>query len=395
MKFARAVLVPFLVLPAVAGAVEGDTFRPVVSYGYSYDSNLLRQQDDAPARAYYSFFGFDLPHSDTYQQLGLGFDLDWKAGRQRVLAKARVSKTRFNHYNLLNYSGQDANLEWQWQLGNYWSGRLGAGRVKSLGSFRDTDTTGGLVSNTRTSENLFLDANYRIHPRWQAGVKLNSNTYTYSAAAQRNSNSETDGWTLGVYFLGSTLQRVGMEVRENTIRFPNRIVTPTLDNDYTDRSLNLVGNWVASGKSSLNVRIGRVERKNKNISTRDYSGLNWRLDGNWSISGKSLIGASLYREVRSTEYTTSNHSLVSGGTLSYIWQVMPKTRFQTSFSQEDFDYDGIARRDKVKTATIAAIYEPWDGGEISAGVQRETRDSNQFLYSYKSSSLFLNANLKF
>ena len=382
-------LLALLPLSNPARAVEGDTFRPVVSYGYSYDSNLFRLENDFAA----VFYGIDTSiHSDTFQRLGVGFDLDWKQGRQRVVAKALASKTRFDRYSLLNYTGQDANLEWQWQLGNYWSGKVGMSRTKSLGTFREVT---GLVSNTRTSENQFFDANYRIHPRWQASLKLNSSTYTYSAAAQRGSNTETDAWTLGIYYLGSTLQRIGVELRESDIFLPNRVLTPTLDNDYMDRSFNLVANWQASGKSGLNVRIGRVERKNKHISALDYSGFNWRLDGNWAVSGKSLVGGSLFREIRNTEYTTSNHSMVSGGTLSYIWQFMPKTRMQASLGQEDYDYDGIVRRDKVKTATVAVLHEPWVGGELSAGIQRETRDSNTFLNSYKSNALFLNANLKF
>jgi len=386
---ARALLFIVLMLPGLVRAVDGDTFRPVVTYGYSYDSNLFRLENDFAALLY----GIDTAiHSDTFQRLGVGFDLDWKQGRQRVVAKVLGSKTRFDRYSLLDYTGEDLNLEWQWQLGNYWSGRAGASRAKSLGTFREVT---GLVSNTRSDENLFFDANYRIHPRWQASLRLNSRSYTYSAAGQRTSNNDTDAWTAGVYYLGNTLQRIGVEFRDSEINYPNRAVTPILDTDYQDRSFNLVANWVATGKSSMNVRIGRVERKNKHLPTQDYSGMNWRVDGNWGISGKSLLGASLYREVRNTEYATSNHALASGGSLNFIWQVMPKTRLQASISQEDLEYDNIARQDKIKTATLAAVYEPWVGGEVSAGLQRETRDSNTFLYSYKSNALFLNANLKF
>ena len=386
---ARALLFIVLMLPGLVRAVDGDTFRPVVTYGYSYDSNLFRLENDFAALLY----GIDTAiHSDTFQRLGVGFDLDWKQGRQRVVAKVLGSKTRFDRYSLLDYTGEDLNLEWQWQLGNYWSGRAGASRAKSLGTFREVT---GLVSNTRSDENLFFDANYRIHPRWQASLRLNSRSYTYSAAGQRTSNNDTDAWTAGVYYLGNTLQRIGVEFRDSEINYPNRAVTPILDTDYQDRSFNLVANWVATGKSSMNVRIGRVERTNKHLPTQDYSGMNWRVDGNWGISGKSLLGASLYREVRNTEYATSNHALASGGSLNFIWQVMPKTRLQASISQEDLEYDNIARQDKIKTATLAAVYEPWVGGEVSAGLQRETRDSNTFLYSYKSNALFLNANLKF
>jgi len=378
-----------VVLASPVHALEGDTLRPFVEAVMGYDSNLFRLESDFSAVLY----GIDTSiHSDTFQRWGMGFDLDWKQGRQRVVAKVMASKTSFDRYSLLDYSGQDANLEWQWQLGNYWSGRAGASRAKSLGSFREVT---GLVSNTRTSENVFFDANYLIHPRWQAGLKLNSGTYDYSAAAQKGSNSETDAWTLGAYYLGSTLQRIGVELRESEVVLPNRALTPVLDNDYLDRSLNVVASWQASGKSNLNVRIGRVERKNKHIASRDYSGFNWRLDGNWGVSGKSLIGGALFREVRGTEYTTSNHSLVSGATLSYIWQFMPKTRLQGSVGQDDYNYDGIARRDTIKTVTLAAVHEPWAGSALSASFQRETRDSNTPLNSYKSNALFLSANLKF
>ncbi len=391
----RCPLLLILVLPLIntAWAVEGDTFRPVVSYGHSYDSNLFRLESDFAAVLY----GIDTSiHGDTFQRLGVGFDLDWKQGRQRVVAKALASKTRFDRYSLLNYSGQDANLEWQWQLGNYWSGRLGTSRIKSLGTFREVT---GLVPNTRTDENLFFEANYLIHPRWQASLRTNSRTYTYSAVAQRTSNYDNDGWSLGAYYLGNTLSRIGLEFRDSAYRYPNRTldVTPPglTETDLRDRSINLVANWQPSSKSALNVRIGRVERKNKHIPALDHSGLNWRLDGNWAVSGKSLIGASLFREVRNTEYATSNHAMVTGATLSYSWQFMPKTRLRASLGQEDYDYDGIARRDTVRSATLAAVYEPWSGGEVSAGVQRETRNSNALLLDYKSNALFLNANLKF
>jgi len=377
----------FMLTEAALG-VEGDTFRPLLSYSYGYDSNLYRMESDAVAL---SLLGSPI-QSETYQRLGIGFDLDWKQGRQRVLAKAQASKTRFNRYSLLDNTGKDMSLEWQWVLGNQWSGRLGKTLNKSLGSFRDVQA---LASNTRTSDRIFLDANYLIHPRWQASLRTDSSTYEYSAASLRNSNVETDSTTLGVYYLGPSLERIGIEYRVADGRFPERTLTPTLDVAYQERNLDLVAQWVASGKSRLNARIGHMQRQNPHIAGRDFSGLEWRFDGVWSMTGKSLLGGSLYREVRNVELATANHAIMDGGSLNITWQALPKTRLQAGIGYENIDYDTLSRQDKISTASLAAVYEAWSGSELSAGYQRESRESTAAFLGYSSDSLFINANLKF
>lgn len=390
MKRGFAIL--FLLLPpGIAQAVEGDTFRPLVTFAYGYDSNPYRLESDSAAVLY----GIDSAlHSDTHQRLGIGFDLDWKQGRQRVISKVQANTTRFERYRRLDYRGTDANLEWQWQLGNYWNGHLGLSQSQSLGSFRDSQGL-GQVSNTRTDSGRRFEANYRIHPRWQASLRTSSSSNEYSASSQRGSNAEVDTAVLGGYYLGRAIERIGMEIRNVDGRFPDRILTPTLEVAYQERNFDLVANWVASGKSRLNARFGYLQRQNRNIVGRDFSGLEWRFDGSWVLTGKSALGGSLYREVGNVELATANHAVSLGGSLNYQWQVTSKTRVQASVSHESIDYDSTTRQDKIGTAALAATYEPWPGGELSAGIQHESRDSSAAFLNYDSNSLFVNANLKF
>lgn len=384
----------------VAWAGEGDTFRPVATYSYGYDSNLLRQ-DEA-----YAIATSGSLDSETYNRLGVGFNLDWKQGRQRVLSKVLASKTKFDRYTVLDYDGQDLSLEWQWQLGNYWSGNLGASQTKTLGSFRDLGT---LVSNTRTNDNRFFRADYRFHSRWQASFRASTASADYSAAAQRGSNWEADTLGAAVYYQGHTLDRLGVELRNSDGRYPGRTASTTLATRYRERGVDFVANYTATGKSRLNTRIGYIQRDNNNLAG-DYTGFEWRLDGTWFPTGKSLVGLSLYRDISNTELSTSNHSVINGASLTWQWQVLPKTRLQASLVREAIDYDGITRKDTITTATLFATYEAWRGGEISLGVQRETRDTNAtngpivfltppflrtFSLDYTSNSLFLNANLLF
>lgn len=374
----------------LAGAGEGDTFRPRATYSLGYDSNLFRLENDLDA---FISLGETSIHGDTYQSLGVGFDLDWKQGRQRVVSRATVNKTRFNRYSQVDYDGQDFKLEWQWQLGNYWNGNLGATQTKSLGSFREVS---GLVANTRTNDNLYFRADYRFHSRWLASFRANSASADYSAASQKPSNSEADTLGAALYYQGHTLDRIGVELRNSDGRFPDRTLPTTLATGYRERGIDFVANYTATGKSRLNARIGYLQRDNKNLAGRDFSGFEWRLDGTWFPTGKSLVGLSLYRDITNTEYAQSNHSLVDGVSLNWQWQMLPKTRMQASLTWENIDFDSIpSRKDKVLTAGVSASYEAWPGGEISAGLQRETRDTNVFLYDYTSNVLFLNANLLF
>jgi exopolysaccharide biosynthesis operon protein EpsL len=384
----RLLFLGMFVLAGAALAGEGDTFRPLVTYSYGYDSNLFRVENDAVAML---VLGTPI-QSETYQSLGIGFDLDWKQGRQRVVSNVQASKTKFSRYSLLDNTGRDMSLDWQWVLGNQWSGHLGGSLDKALGSYRDVQA---LVSNTHTNEATNFEANYLIHPRWQASFRLNSSTYKYSAPSQEASNVDTDSKTLGGYYLGRSLERIGIEYRVTDGHFPNRTLTPTLDTAYQEHRLDLLASWVAGGKSQVNAHIGEMQRRNANISGFDYSGLAWRFDGTWSISGKSMLAGSLYRDVINVEYATANHAITNGSNLNYTWQALPKTSLQASVGLQTLDYDTISRKDRISTASLAAVYEAWAGGELSAGLQHETRQSTGYLLDYKSNSLFLNANLKF
>jgi exopolysaccharide biosynthesis operon protein EpsL len=365
-------------LSGVAMAMEGDIFRPTVAYAFGYDSNLFRLDSAA--------------QSETYQRLGVGFDLDWKQGRQRVVSRVQASKTRFSRYSLLDNTGHDINLDWQWELGNQWSGRLGTSLNQSQGSYRDIQA---IISNTRTNDSTFFEANYLIHPRWRASIRTNASTYSYSAAAQRSSNVEAVTSSIGSYYLGRSIERIGVEYRVTDGRFPDRVLTPTIDVAYQERAIELVADWAVSGKSRLNARIGQMQRQNTHIAGWNFSGLEWRINGTWAPTGKSLLGASIYRDVNNVEFATANHSVTDGLNLYYTWQVLPKTRLQASLGHENITYDTLGRQDQITTGALSAVYSAWTGGDVSAGWQHEARNSNAALLDYLSNSLFINANLKF
>lgn len=370
-------------------AQEGDTFRPLVFVNYGYDDNIFRVQDG------FSFATSGCPQcvkSDTYHQLGLGFDLDWKPGRQRVKANVRVNQTRFNkNYSLLDYDGQDIKLTWDWQLGNLWSGQLGHDRQRTLGSFLNT----GQVNNVRTEDSTFFNANYRFHSRWQAGFGLRRYANDYNAVQNANSIVEVDTANLGMYYRGGALDRVGVELRLADGKYPRRPVAGGLATAFDERFLGAVADWTVTGKSRVRARLGYVSRDNKNGNNSGQSGLEWRVEGDWTPTGKTLINGVLNREVNHTDLTNANHELVTGLEVNAVWLVKPKTRVGAGVSYRNVDYDGV-RTDDIYAVNVNAGYEIWRGGDLSAQIRRERRDSSDpTLDNTNSLSLFLGASLKF
>ena len=101
-----------------AGAIPGTTLDLYGRVGWAHDDNLLRIDDNAPA--------FDNQRSDSWTTFEFGAVYDKSIARQRLLAVARLSKVKYDHFSQLDYDGRDLQATWYWQLGNRFSGQLGA-----------------------------------------------------------------------------------------------------------------------------------------------------------------------------------------------------------------------------------------------------------------------------
>ena len=137
-----------LALPAIAK--EGDTFRPFVSVGYFYDSNLFRLDEGENA-------SLVTQRDDRYRVVSAGIDVDWKPGRQQIVANVTKTWIRYDRYTYVDFDGDDMQATWNWRLGNRLSGNLGAAKSTSLSAFEDV----GLLPNEVDRERRFGRARAR------------------------------------------------------------------------------------------------------------------------------------------------------------------------------------------------------------------------------------------
>lgn len=367
-------------LPVLAG--EGDTFRPIVQYSYSRDDNLFRLADGAPP--------FAQGRGDTYQTLGAGFDLDWKQGRQQIFVSALASQTRFDKYTLLDYDGKDATAEWKWQLGNRLRGNLGTDYNVYQGTYLDVT---GLVGNVRTQRKHYATVAWWFHSNWEAETRYNRFSMNYGDPAQIASNYEYDDIALGVYYRGGQMERLGLEFSTQDGSYPDRIAP--LATRFDRQSVNLVANWLPTGKTRLKTRVGYVTRNDDAVAQREYSSLNARVDMDWSVGGKSLANLGAYRTQEHSELAGADSVTTTGLKGNLIWQPLAKVVLGANLTLEKNRYNGTVLDEDISTGGLSATYQPWPGADITLSLTKQQRRSNITTREFDATVLGLSAAVRF
>lgn len=385
------VLGALLATPAVAK--EGDTFRPFVSYTRYYDSNLYRLAE--------SEYALVSQLSDQYGVLSAGVNVDWKPGRQEVVANASKSLVRFSRNTRLDYDGSDYQLRWNWRLGNYWSGQVGAIEGVTQSSFSDL---GLLINNQVTRDNQFANVDWQFHPRWHVGIGATATTSTNSTSQQAPNDYDDTSWNATLGYTTPKGSKLSGQVRRVNGDYPNRPPSLFVDRAYTLTEYNLLGDWNQSGKLIAHAKIGYVQRANNNLSQRDFSGLAGRVSADYFPGGKTAITWAVYREISNSDDVNASYQLNTGTSLGAAWLISNKLTLRANGSFENRKFEGetgyillgTPRRDEdTLSGSLSLSYTPVRMATIDVGLQAGRRDSNLNYNDYKFHSVFGSVRLDF
>lgn len=389
LPLAGLVLAALSALPALAK--EGDTLRPFVSYTRYYDSNLYRL-----ARSEYAL----VPQlSDQYGVLSAGLNVDWQPGRQRVVASAAKNLVRFSRNTRLDYDGSDYKLQWNWRLGNRWSGQVGATESVIQSSF--SDLVGLLINNQVTRENKFVQADWQFHPRWHAGLGAAAATSINSTVQQATLDYEDTSVSATLGYTTPKGSKLRGQLRQVDGKYPNRLPGFFVDRAYTLTEYNLLGDWSVGGKLITRAKIGYVQRENDTLSQRDFSGLAGRVSADYFPTGKTMLSWAVYREIANSDDINASYQLNSGTSLGAAWLIMPKItlRANGSFENRSFQgntgFGGIQRDEDTLSGSISLSYAPVRMATIDVGLQAGRRDSNIAVNDYTFHSVFVSVRADF
>ncbi|MDP2025559.1 XrtB/PEP-CTERM-associated polysaccharide biosynthesis outer membrane protein EpsL, partial [Sulfuriferula sp.] len=400
-----------LALPAMAK--EGDTFRPFVSLGDFYDSNLFRlDENESPGTQ----------RDDRYALLSAGANVDWKPGRQQVVANLTKTLIRYDQNTFLDFAGDDMQATWNWRLGNRLSGNLGAAKSTSQSSFSDI----GQVNNQVDRERRYGRAEWEFHPRWRIGGGLETTDNTNSAPSQLSQNVQQQVQDMVLSYRTPKGSNLRAQVRRIDAEYPNQqtlgftigsvppfLFTQVWDNSYKQIEYNLLGDWRLSGKFTLRSQVGWVDRQYKNILRNDLGGaavlsersdtntLAGRASADWFATSKTLLSVTAYQELGDVSDINASSLLKTGASLSGVWLIREKWRLSlgATYENRDFKDDSggtqLQRNDDTLGSSLSISYTPHSAVGIDLGTRSGSRDSNISGEDYSFHLLFVNVRANF
>lgn len=407
LAIASVVLGVLLVQPVQAK--EGDTFRPFVSYGIFSDSNLFRLADNISP-------GFS--RSDRYSVLSAGLNVDWKPGRQEIVASATKTRVRYSRNSIYDSDGNDYQATWNWRLGNRLSGTAGAFESLSQSNFDSV----GLVNNQVTQKRRFGRAEWEFHPRWRIGGGIEEVDFTNSALSLASQDVEQQTKDVVLTYLTPKGSSLRAQVRRVDAEYASAQVfglifpfyVEVADNSYKQTEYNLLGDWSVSAKLKLRGQVGWVDRQYENsphgdfgsfvpqLKPRpDFSGFSGRVSADWYVTGKTLLSVKVYQQPGTSGDINASSVLRKGASVSGVWLIREKWRLNAGATFENRDFKGDPgttqpqRNDDTLSESFSVSYMPIQAVSLDVGMSAGRRDSNMSDEDYRFHMIFANIRADF
>lgn len=404
----RSVAVGFVFValsqPVFAVTKLDQTFTPYVGSSHSYDSNLLRSQDNA--------------ESSFINQIRAGLNVDWRYSLQQLIVKGEVNHNWFTDFSDLDYLGHKVLAQWNWVAGSKLKGEIGYKHEEELASFAQLNATRATLNNLQTSQNYFANAEYQILPSIYLKAGFLRNEWLYDGDERKISNQIQNNGEFSIQYRNLSRTMLGFRVVITDGEFPDRLAPPNPlpeplpegldDNAFFRTSYYLDGEWRYSDKLRMTGSAGYVQQDYEHISALDFSDAVARFDLNWLPSEKTTLGFSAWREVNQAFTQNATFVLSTGVSVTPVWLPTAKIRVEMPLSFENQSYLGNppttrppvprrvgSRSDDVLNLGLNIVYSPWINTELALKFEHENRDSNEQGNSYDAETVGINAKVEF
>jgi exopolysaccharide biosynthesis operon protein EpsL len=357
-----------------------------VSGGISYDSNLFRLSDAVDPQ---TAIGTS-DKSDFIYRLGAGGKYELRQSRQKFIAEANVAEYKFQNFDNLDNTSNNLRGEWQWQVGNDWSGDLGASHRRYLESFANFQQN---VRDMVEQDRIYGTANYLLHSQLKFTLDVDWYDTQHGDQTRDVLDYKLNNTAFTVVWVTPAQNTVGLQYRNADARYPNRetVGTTPIQNDYTEDEYSLVAHWRLGGASEAIARIGHTERKFEQAPTRNFSEPTWRLTYRWQPTGKTALEFSTWRELAEFQDLTANYARITGISVVPTWSIAPKVVLRGKISLQTLNYVGDPgvfavtnhREDKDRLYQLSALWTPLRLTELTLTVESGRRTSNQVFADYK------------
>ncbi|MBK7424485.1 MAG: putative exosortase B-associated extracellular polysaccharide biosynthesis transporter EpsL [Propionivibrio sp.] len=388
-----------LLCASVARADNLDSWNIFVGTNVTYYSNLFLLPASADARL---LIGTS-DKSDILTATTLGLKVSKPYSMQRFELDLNIIDYRYRNFDYLNFTAPNYTAAWRWSLTPYLTGNLTSSYQESMNNFYDTRNF--RRQNLRTVENQRFDADLNLGAGWHllGGVTqdVSKNSEIFVAEGDTTINSLEAGGRY-VFTSGTTLKyinRTGRGVYDNR---PVPIPVVLLDNQFDQTINELSLKWPITDKTSLDARIGWLDRSHDTYTERDFSGTIGALSVNWNITDKTLIRGGWTRQLSAYETLYSSYTATDNFYVNPVWQMSAKTALRFRYDYATIDYKGAiaptslnGRNDTLNTALLAVDWQPLNALSLSATVTDSRRTSSAPDSDYKNATAGINVQFSF
>lgn len=394
-------LVPFALALGNAGAVwaeSSDDLKLIGTLNVMHDSNLFRLSSTANTLA---LIGKPSP-AETIRTATLGLHYRKDYSLQHVELDLDMVDYRYQTFSYLNFSAVNYRGAWNWSYTPHLYGSLITSRQQALNSFADFQ--GFNQRNVRVDTNTRVDATYELDARWRllgSVSQFGENNQQLLIGENDYHQTVTD---VGVSYVLPSSSFASFKTRNTNGTNTNRPlgVAGLFDDNFTQSENEMELYWSISEKTSADVRLNYLSRKNPNTPQRDFSGASGSARLNWAISGKSTLTAGWTRALGAYQTATTNFTQSDRFYLGPVWQISPKTKASLSLGSTVRNYTGspglavpLQRRDVDTDASLSFDWQPRRFVAFNASLQNARRSSNLSGLDYNSNMINLSAQFSF
>lgn len=290
-----------------------------VSQSLTYDSNIMRDN------------GNKYRDARSTTAVTLGFDKDY--GRQSYRASVTAEANRYKNSKYLNNDGYNVLLGFTSTLASSWYVNFDHYTIKEQQSFEEQ-------SGARYPESIISSVTqgfiqYGMYGRWSTNLQIGHSRSDYETVNAYDKSS--DYGRLGLRYSPTDLLYFDAGVKKTKIESPKyplfggaQLGDPVDRTDY-----ELTSQWIVTGYSKMNARIGWTEERHSRDSQRDYDGLTGSLRWTYSPTGKTTYNVSLSRD-------TNNAGGSSEYSYTYLGELFGNTRSGSIYSSQSRLTTGIS-----------------------------------------------------
>jgi exopolysaccharide biosynthesis operon protein EpsL len=377
-----------------ADAMDGDRLQLRVSTTLTHDDNLYRQSNN------YRQGSAVIGDRILTDQVGVRLDVPYS--RQRFLVDLSAAQNRFARSSALDNTGENALGEWDWGVGNDWSGSVQAIQNRALSNLAYVSfNTRNIYTqrNLTASADYLLDARYRLQGQLGTGSVTNSDVLKFNDTRQRFAQ-------LGIQYLTPSGNALGVRTRIEDDTLPNNtaLLVERVDNSYRDAILESYFDWRTSGVSRFSGHLGITHRGYNEFTDRNFNGVTGRVQYDWTPNDVSAMTAGLERTLYGILDLQSQFVITHGLDLKATWIPSPKITAQAGvyYSKSDFGGDavtvslqGAQRRDSNRGMNIGVNYDIRRWARLGLNYQYSERTSSLQFADYVDHTVSLSAQLNF